>query len=199
MTLQLTTPEAMKRPGLTDLDLTDTSFDAWLEGAIAEVSAAVEQYVGCDLTLETVTEVRSIFVQSGALWLNRRPVTSITSIDTRLSVSTAWDDAYTLSSTSYDFLESGMLAFSTFPSLGYLSTRIVYVAGLAASASDLEANHPAVASAAKRQVAHMFRRRIQPDASSVSMGGQNRNPSESVSLLPSVKESIAKFRSHVVV
>jgi len=200
MALQLTTIGRLKKPGLTDISIEDTSWDDYLTGVIAEVSSTIEGYIGHPILNETVTEVRNVENQEGVFWLRRRPVTSITSVETRVNVSTAWADATTLTSTSYDFdASNGKLVVTSTMPMGALTMRVIYVAGFATTLANLISNYHDIVSAAERQVSYVYRRRNDPGAASISIGGQSMAHVKAVDLLDSVKATLRKYRSYQVV
>lgn len=195
MTLQVTTIERVKRAGITDIDLNDTTYDQPLTGLIAEVSRQFEQYIGRPLLSETVTEVQDADRFQESLWLDRPPVTSITSIKMRSALSTAFADVTALATTSFDFnATTGRIVLGLDLLAGVRSVEIIYVGGFAATTTALVSSYPDIVNAAERQVAEMWRRRMSPDRASESINGVTSTTQMAVRLLPSVKETLFGYK-----
>lgn len=199
-TLQATTIERLKTAAYTSIDENDTSQDEWLTGAIAEVSAAIEQYIGGGLKQETgIVEVHDVLQFQREWWLKRYPVSGITSVEVRSSAVIDWADATLLQTTTYDFTTRGRLLVLSTLSEARLGLRVTYDAGYAVDTETLLSSHREIASAAERQVAYMFRRKNDPGRASVTIAGQDQVFQDAVRLLPSVKETLKPLRRMLVV
>lgn len=117
----------------------DTTFDAWLTDAVAMVSQEVVEFCNQPLAQGSRTV---IFDGNGAAWktLPHFPVTSITSLSTRGSITTAWAAVAT---TDYELdttPESGA-AFRVYAPGGYTvgarNYKIIYVSGYAEIPDDV--------------------------------------------------------------
>lgn len=198
--LQATTITRLKTTAFTGLDPNDENEDEWLQGAIDEVSSAFEAYLGCKMKQEALVETYDVQQFQTQFWLRRFPIASVTAVETRTAVSVAWADATTLDSGTYDYEPNrGRLIIDTVLPPGPMALRVSYTGGFATDTDDLLANYREIASAAERQVAYMYRRKLDPGKASVTIAGQDQVFQEPVMLLAGVKEALSPWRRLTVV
>jgi hypothetical protein len=197
-TLNVTTLDRIKSEGITDVTLNDHDKDQALDGLIAEVSTAIEQYIGRDLLVQTVTEVRDTHRFQESIWLYAPPVASITSVFHRSSFVTAWADASEIESTAYDFdATSGRLLMSAQLAESPQGLQIIYSGGFSLTTAALVTAYPEIVSAGERQIAHEWRRRTSLDQTAKGIGGGRSQPNQSVdisSLLPAITKTLDAYR-----
>lgn len=176
------------------LDITDTDSDALLTTIVNGVSAAIESYLDRKLFAEERTEYHTVADPTGPILLRSYPITAIASV--KNDTSWDWGNATALDATDYDFdSESGLLHIQGRLARGPRSVQVVYTAGLATSAADVESNYPNLSVACAMQSAEEFlRKEAQGDVSfNLSDGGGTMNRS-ALEMLPSVVQRLAPFR-----
>ena len=194
-TLQVTTVDRIKKLSANSLNAPE--HDDLITSYIDEVSTQVELYL-CPLLNATVTEYRDLCQFQREIWLDRWPVTSITSVYNRSSVSVAWADANEIESTNFDFsASSARLILDATVQPGGRALRVIYVAGFATTTAALLTAYPDIVGAAERQIIHMYRRRTHPEKTSVSEGGMTQTTVQ-VELLRSVKQTLDRHRRIIV-
>jgi hypothetical protein len=114
----------------TELQITASTDDIWLQDKVTEASQVIAAYCGRSFGLETVTQIFRLDDQPQALQLARYPVTAITSVT---------EDADLLTSDLYEAQpNSGLLRrLSSDRSIGWTANKVtvVYQAGYALPAS----------------------------------------------------------------
>lgn len=199
--LDVTTLANVKTAGFID-DLASATYDAWIDGAIDEVSSAFETYLGRDFLESSRTEVFDVGVHQVDFWLRHFPITSITSVTKRRHLGLSFvDDGIVVDADQYDFdFETGLLSIRPQQQTvaGRRVLEVIYVGGFGTDQADLEANYPDIVNAANRQIAWMFKRRKEPGNFSQSIAGQATKVDMEVQLLKTVKETLGKYRAFSV-
>lgn len=195
-TLETTTVDRVKISSLSDLDLNDTTKDELLYNLILEVSTQIEEYLGHELIAKQRVEVFDVEPLQERMWLPQWPVSSIDEVRNRSSAAVLWADTSALDTTSYTLLPNpGRIEFNTTLLPGPLNLQVTYTAGIAATTQALIASNADLVAAAERQVGYLFRRRENPDRTSTSFQGASFTGTiVEARLLPSVKETLRKYK-----
>jgi len=193
--LQLTTIARVK----TVLSKNDSADDQFLTSLVAEVSTKIEQFVGRAMLQAERTEVYDGEPRMNRLTLFNAPVSAISSIKTRASITTDWSNVTAIDTDNDELQEadgrSGVLLLNFQPYVGLSTIQAVYTAGFGADTSDLLANYPDIAAAAERQVAYEFDRRRQVDGATIQIQGAQEGSIPETQLLRAVKETLWAYRA----
>ena len=196
--LTVTTKPNLKDKGWIDIPALNTDYDDWMDGAIEEVSTQFEAYIGRDfLEVSRVVEL-DVELNQFDFWLRHYPIVSIAEIKTRrhlgLSFST---EGIVLATNRYAFDAAKGILYTRGPQkvMGNLTLQVTYVGGLGTNQADLETNFPDIVSAANRQIAFMFKRRLDPGSFTQSIAGESTRADAELKLLKTVTETLDRHRS----
>ena len=182
------------------LVLANTTVDAILTDLINEVSTMFERYIGHQLLSAARTEVYDVLSGTETIFLREFPVTALTSVKLRSSVSGDFADVTALDATNYEHNPTtGELHFTR--PLGWTGRRllqVVYTAGVDTSTANLIANNPDIPAAADRQIAYMFLRRNRPGAGGLQIAGGSVQHEVELDLLKTVKRTLNQYKTIVI-
>ena len=198
--LDATTRERVKRAaGYQDPTTADSNEDTYLDALIDSVSLAFDRFIGGStpsgstsrLLQESRTEVFDLPRWRNFLWLPAYPISSITSVKQRSSISTAFSDVTAIDSSNYEAVtDTGKLNFTFNLFAGEQTVQVVYVGGLATSTANLITNYPDVVDAADKQIVYELKRRDALGPGSIAVQGSTFVSQAGVKLLPSVTERL---------
>lgn len=174
----------------------DTSADTNVGRLITSVSARIERYLRRSVEVAARTEYFDCDVGIYQHSLAAFPVTSLTSV--KNSQSYAWADA-TAKVEGADFTldsASGVITQLRYWLVGSRTVQVVYTGGLAANTAAILSTYPDLADACEKQVVEEHNRRGSMLRKSSSVSGATE-ASESVTLLPIVREILAPYRRPV--
>ena len=197
--LELTTIDRVKT--LLDQEESNASDDALLATMIRSVSAAIETWIDRRLFLEARVEYHDIEVGQRLVQLGSWPVTAVTAVET--SPDADWANATAVAASDFfRFDAEGIIQIRKEIPAGMRTLRISYTGGVAATTSALLADttFADISGAAELQVAHEYRRRMDPGSQSSAVAGGSQThatagPSKGeVGLLFAVTQRLTHYR-----
>jgi hypothetical protein len=199
-TLKATTIDRVKAAGLGSFDINSDDYDDFLMGLIEETSVQFETYLGHKLLKSARTEVQDVEKFQRTFFLREYPITSVSTVKVRSAISTDWASVSALTATTYSVdTVTGRLYLDTSTAYeGHDAIQVVYTAGFSTTTALLITEYPEIASAAERQVAYLFRRRNELEASTHSVGGGTSSQVGAAKMLPGVMETLRPYRRMVL-
>jgi hypothetical protein len=175
----------------------DTSADTNVGRLITSASARIERYLRRGIDTIARTETFDVMHGRYTYALGAYPVTSVASVKVATNYDFASATAKTSGADYHVDLTAGVVEQLTTWLAGPRVLQVVYTAGLAANTAAVLASYPDLTDACEKQVVEEHNRRGGMLRKSANVGGATES-SESVTLIPIVREILAPYRRPVL-
>lgn len=172
----------------------DTTYDALIDGWIAQISAAVEKAMNRVALAAAQIEYFNVNDGQTTFFMNATPVTAWTEVNN--DVNRSFASGTVVSSDSYATDDDiGMLQFHrVYVVPGPKVLKVSYTGGMAASTAAFITAFPDIAGAIDAQVAYHVQRRAQLGATSFSADGGSVSVDDPTKWLPPLKRAVDQHR-----